>query len=179
MPRPVVFSFLIYERGRQVILSWRPCTHTGNSRTVLTGPVSFVSVESHQDCSGGLCVSGRCLCVPVCVCVWGRHTGPGTDGQAAGALSSSCRHRSPLSPGPPACPRSPPPASGSGPSLSWLVVSAAPALAVGPAAGAREVARNKAGQEPVWGSGAQTRQGWGSSPRTGGQAWGAVVRAAP
>ena len=115
-----------------------------------------------------------------CVCVSGAgHTGPGTDGQAAGALSPSCRHRSPLSPGPPACPRSPPPASGSGPSLSWLVVSAAPALAVGPAAGAREAARNKAGREPVWGSGAQTRQGWGSSPWTGGQAWGAVVRAAP
>lgn len=51
----------------------------------------------------------------------------------------------------PAAP-TPPPYLWLGPSWSWIVVSAASALASGPAApGAWEKARNKAGWEPEWG----------------------------
>lgn len=53
-------------------------------------------------------------------------------------------------------------------------MSAASALALGPAAGAREEARNKAGQEPEWGPLGKTGQGWGSEQGERGQTQGRV-----
>lgn len=123
--------------------------------TVLETSVPFVSVEPREWRSGGfMCLLGICMW-EAGNGGWGAGcTGPDGDSPSCQGLETLAQpwiwipsvSSSPLSsPALHYCPRSPPSASGSRPSLSWVVVSAAPALALVPATGAAG-----GGQEQSW-----------------------------